>query len=97
MVLGLSPLAQTLFDSLGERMYNLSKKVNLVPLRAGLGGCDFITNGAIGHNCGTDGLFGQNRQARQLVAEHLLNRIRSRKSRKKRKVVRSHSNSRDPT
>jgi len=38
-----------------------------------------------------------NQQARQLVAEHLLNRTRSRKSRMKRKVARSHSNSRDPT
>jgi hypothetical protein len=37
------------------------------------------------------------RQARQLVAEHLLNRTRSRKSRMKRKFADSHSNSRDPT
>jgi len=37
------------------------------------------------------------RQARQLVAEHLLNRTRSRKSRMKRKLADSHSNSRDPT
>lgn len=36
-------------------------------------------------------------QARQLVAEHLLNRTRSRKSRMKRKLARSHSNSKDPT
>ncbi len=36
-------------------------------------------------------------QARQLVAEHLLNRTRSRKSRMKRKIARSHSSSRDPT
>lgn len=37
------------------------------------------------------------RQARQLVVDHLLNRTRSRRSRMKRKVARSHSNSRDPT
>jgi SRSO17 transposase len=37
------------------------------------------------------------RRARQLVAEHLLNRTRSRKSRMKRKLARNHSNSRDPT
>jgi hypothetical protein len=36
-------------------------------------------------------------QARQLVAEYLLNRTRSRKSRMKRKIDRSHSNSKDPT
>jgi SRSO17 transposase len=36
-------------------------------------------------------------QARQLVAEHLLNRSRSRKSRLKKKLKRSHSRSRDPS
>ncbi len=38
-----------------------------------------------------------NQQARQLVAEHLLNRTRSRKSRMKRKTAGNHPSSRDPT
>jgi len=37
------------------------------------------------------------RKARQLVTDHLLNRTRARKSRMKKKVAKSHSNSRDPT
>jgi hypothetical protein len=37
------------------------------------------------------------RQARQLVVEHWLNRTRSRKGRMKHKVARNHSSSRDPT
>ena len=36
VVIELSPLAQVLFDSLGERMYNLAKKVHRLPLKLGL-------------------------------------------------------------
>jgi hypothetical protein len=41
MFVGFDPLAKALYDSLGESVYNLAKKVHGLPFRLGLRGCYF--------------------------------------------------------